>query len=130
MNDFHLRLQSFPSDTDYTNFADSGFFLRNEHIVCFCCFFTLKDWQKKTPWYEHIINSPRCVYVVRTKGKNAIQKICSKQSNYICKVCFDKDIEIFYLPCQHAVTCSECSNSLNACPVCRAPLIKKLKIYF
>lgn len=44
-----------------------------------------------------------------------------RQTN-ACLVCLDNPATIFYLPCQHMVTCRECEGRLrdNRCPLCRA----------
>lgn len=40
---------------------------------------------------------------------------------HACLVCLDNRATIFYLPCQHMVTCRECEAKLrdNRCPLCR-----------
>ena len=37
-----------------------------------------------------------------------------------CKVCFEKEIGIVFLPCGHMATCPDCAPQLTACVICRA----------
>ncbi|XP_021348804.1 baculoviral IAP repeat-containing protein 7-like [Mizuhopecten yessoensis] len=36
-----------------------------------------------------------------------------------CKVCFEEEASIVFLPCGHLVTCPLCASALRKCPVCR-----------
>ncbi|XP_067944100.1 inhibitor of apoptosis protein-like [Watersipora subatra] len=38
----------------------------------------------------------------------------------ICKVCFDNQVAVTFVPCGHLVTCVSCTAALFECPVCRA----------
>ena len=39
-----------------------------------------------------------------------------------CVVCLDREREVVLNPCRHYSLCRECSNSLDICPMCRAPI--------
>jgi hypothetical protein len=45
-----------------------------------------------------------------------------------CAICLNADKNIVLVPCGHTC-CSECSNSLSSCMVCRAKIDKKQKIF-
>ena len=36
-----------------------------------------------------------------------------------CRVCWDQDICIVFLPCGHMCTCGDCAAALKDCPICR-----------
>lgn len=42
-----------------------------------------------------------------------------------CKVCFERETNCLFSPCNHVVTCSECSAALKECPVCRKTIETK-----
>ena len=50
----------------------------------------------------------------------------------LCVVCFERQPEIEFLPCRHAVTCKACAhkivNKSNECPMCRASLTASVPI--
>ena len=37
-----------------------------------------------------------------------------------CKVCWNSDAEVVFLPCNHLVTCVDCAVSVQGCPMCRS----------
>lgn len=38
---------------------------------------------------------------------------------YQCKICFENDVQIVFLPCRHACCCVQCAFAMNKCPICR-----------
>ena len=36
-----------------------------------------------------------------------------------CKICWDDEVDVVFLPCGHFVCCNNCSFALSECPVCR-----------
>lgn len=46
-----------------------------------------------------------------------------------CNICLDKEKDILFLPCGHVVCCSQCSESVNVCPTCRADIFGIVKLY-
>ncbi|KAH0549557.1 hypothetical protein KQX54_010354 [Cotesia glomerata] len=52
-----------------------------------------------------------------------------------CSICLINERDILFLPCNHAVICVECSNTMSrntllTCPICRAPIRQKIFINF
>lgn len=45
-----------------------------------------------------------------------------------CVICMDSDRDTLLSPCNHLVTCSECSKMVTRCPYCRATVRSKTKI--
>ena len=53
-------------------------------------------------------------------------KIMKRTDTLICKICYDKTINIVFQPCSHSLSCSKCSKNLIVCPICRqVPVGKK-----
>ncbi len=50
----------------------------------------------------------------------------------LCVVCLEKQPEVGFLPCMHAVTCEACmlkiASKSNECPMCRAPLSSTFRL--
>lgn len=46
-----------------------------------------------------------------------------------CVVCLDAKTNIVFLDCAHLATCEKCADQVKACPICRKPIGKKIKVY-
>ncbi|QYC92691.1 Inhibitor of apoptosis 2 [Trabala vishnou gigantina nucleopolyhedrovirus] len=46
-----------------------------------------------------------------------------------CKICFDTERQICFLPCGHVSTCEKCSKRCSKCCICRQPVKSKIKIF-
>lgn len=44
-----------------------------------------------------------------------------------CKICFEKNLGILFLPCRHFVSCGNCSTDLKKCVICRADIKKVVR---
>lgn len=53
----------------------------------------------------------------------------SNEEKLQCRICFDRCIEIVFMPCCHANCCERCSADCDNCPLCRAVVNDKLKIF-
>lgn len=51
------------------------------------------------------------------------------QREKLCKICWDRDIGIVFIPCGHLVACKECSETLFRCPICCGGITHKVKTY-
>lgn len=47
----------------------------------------------------------------------------------LCRVCFEREINIVLLPCRHRILCSVCSDKCKKCPVCRVSVDDRLAVY-
>jgi len=56
------------------------------------------------------------------------KKPSSLQGGQTCCVCMTQTIEIIF-NCAHAATCEECAKSLSVCPICRADITSRNRIY-
>lgn len=64
----------------------------------------------------------RSLNVSLDRVKIAKAALAAGRQTSTCLVCLDNPAAIFYLPCQHMVTCRGCESKLrdNRCPLCRA----------
>ena len=46
-----------------------------------------------------------------------------------CTICLDNGRQVCFLPCKHTVTCGECAEAVDTCPVCRQPIAEKMRIF-
>ena len=47
----------------------------------------------------------------------------------LCKICLDKNSEIFFHPCGHFASCNTCAISLKNCPMCRKEIVSSFRVY-
>ncbi|KAI3416266.1 hypothetical protein GPALN_005809 [Globodera pallida] len=74
-------------------------------------------------------------------GLQKIKQLKTEESEFIlkmieklrltngCVVCFNKKIEIAFIPCWHACVCEECAEKIGICPMCRQIISHKQRIY-
>jgi len=46
-----------------------------------------------------------------------------------CTICMDRKATVAMVPCGHLCCCDKCSQGLQSCPICRAPVTKTQVIY-
>lgn len=46
-----------------------------------------------------------------------------------CVVCMDQKSDVVLLNCGHVCCCFNCSNSLTSCPICRNPVVQRVRIF-
>jgi hypothetical protein len=46
-----------------------------------------------------------------------------------CKVCFDRQIDVLFIPCRHLVCCATCAALSKTCPVCRGHVSETLRVF-
>nr|XP_043636546.1 uncharacterized protein LOC122607598 isoform X2 [Erigeron canadensis] len=47
----------------------------------------------------------------------------------LCRVCFERQLNIVLLPCRHRILCSTCSVKCKKCPICRVIIEERLPVY-
>jgi hypothetical protein len=61
--------------------VEAGFFYNGEsdHVTCFCCGIAIKDWECcSNPWEDHAAFSPKCKFLIMTRGQQFINEIQRK----------------------------------------------------
>ncbi|KAM6151149.1 E3 ubiquitin-protein ligase XIAP [Rhynchocyon petersi] len=51
------------------------------------------------------------------------------QEEKLCKICMDRNIAIVFIPCGHLVTCKQCAEAVEKCPMCYTIITFKQKIF-
>lgn len=46
-----------------------------------------------------------------------------------CKICLNQSVEMVFFPCAHVCTCGDCARASHICPICRAAIHVKTRIY-
>jgi len=76
----------------------------------------------------------------KTVLENEITKLKESSSSLICKICFEKNVEVLFKPCGHLCACKECTDRMftistqysnsrsKICPVCRKNVTSKIEV--
>lgn len=62
------------------------------------------------------------------EATNVEEQLKKLKEEKACKICWDRDVCIVFLPCGHIATCKECS-SVKTCPICCSKILERVRIY-
>jgi len=48
----------------------------------------------------------------------------------LCKICFDQQMSMVFLPCGHSLSCPSCATALSSCPLCRKEIQATVRAFF
>nr|Q96P09.2 RecName: Full=Baculoviral IAP repeat-containing protein 8; AltName: Full=Inhibitor of apoptosis-like protein 2; Short=IAP-like protein 2; Short=ILP-2; AltName: Full=Testis-specific inhibitor of apoptosis [Homo sapiens]AAK81892.1 IAP-like protein 2 [Homo sapiens] len=51
------------------------------------------------------------------------------QEEKLCKICMDRHIAVVFIPCGHLVTCKQCAEAVDRCPMCSAVIDFKQRVF-
>jgi baculoviral IAP repeat-containing protein 7/8 len=66
------------------------------------------------------------------KGSNESLAEAAKPVSHTttCKICYDAEVSQLFSPCGHVMACATCAKCIDVCPMCRAPVKQKIKVFF
>lgn len=120
--------------------ANAGFYYIGvgDQTLCFHCGGGLKDWEPNdTAWGQHLRWFPKCDFLLNTfqhlrieREKEPTLPLGPDDDRRLrCKVCFEKELGVVFLPCGHVAVCLDCSFQINKCPICRKVLVATVRAY-
>lgn len=65
------------------------------------------------------------------KGPKDTKAHCSKSVDdaRICKICYNGELGVVFLPCGHMVACVDCAPEMTICAVCRVHVAMKVRAF-
>ena len=85
--------------------------------------------REKIPIYRDRIKEViKEIPVDREIIKEVIKEVPVDRDNE-CVICFDGIKDTLITPCNHLVTCFDCCNKLEQCPICRGPIDNRIKVF-
>ncbi|GFS54966.1 e3 ubiquitin-protein ligase IAP-3 [Trichonephila clavipes] len=137
--------------------AKCGFYYTGglDVVTCYCCNGSLGNWKTSDdPLTEHEKFFPHCEYMhlIRMKLNNKakcllknqiLQETCKTlkvqevaasrntraENTIICKICMNDEMNVIFQPCSHFISCHICAEKIFDCPLCRNPVIHKMKVF-
>ncbi|XP_067903469.1 E3 ubiquitin-protein ligase XIAP-like isoform X2 [Heterodontus francisci] len=64
----------------------------------------------------------------QNKDTNVEEQLKKLKEEKCCKICWERDVCIAFVPCGHIATCKECS-AVQKCPICCSPIRDRVRIY-
>ncbi|KAI8750564.1 baculoviral IAP repeat-containing protein 7 [Biomphalaria glabrata] len=61
--------------------------------------------------------------------QDVLEEIRDIREQRLCKICMDNETCATFVPCGHLVSCMECYNKVQCCPVCKASIDSVIKTY-
>jgi hypothetical protein len=74
---------------------------------------------------DHLLEKSRNALLERIKHK-VKEEVDDKAK---CLICFDRTKAIIFVPCGHRVCCTQCSSQVKICPICRANIEIRQKVF-
>ncbi|XP_011630441.1 baculoviral IAP repeat-containing protein 3-like isoform X2 [Pogonomyrmex barbatus] len=47
----------------------------------------------------------------------------------LCKICYNRELRMLFMPCGHLLACAECAKNMKVCGVCRKPVEVTVQAY-
>ncbi|AKN80645.1 Inhibitor of apoptosis 2 [Perigonia lusca single nucleopolyhedrovirus] len=141
----HAVCKSF----NINDLASAGFYFngsRNEIVCSYCDMVIVKLLKHEHLDELHSVYSPKCIFVVTKTNKPSAPTIENGNGNdtsiypsvssvlvntdeKMCKICFENERNICFLPCRHVAVCKICAERCQACCMCRQLVKHKIEIY-
>ena len=86
--------------------------------------------EKKSKHQEELIRQEERIKarIQSTLALRLEQPRSAMQGGQICAVCMTQTVEMTF-NCGHASTCMTCSDNLDTCPICRANITSRNRLY-
>ena len=123
---------------------NSGFFcFGQKSIRCFYCSSTIFDLKPEDdPWERHIQLNPFCMNLILHKGEQSIEKYLKEKQGFDlkldiyeppekkfkeedCIICMDRAAIVRISPCNHQVSCIDCTSKLETCVYCKTKFVNQ-----
>lgn len=52
------------------------------------------------------------------------------EDSKVCKICYEEERNVCFVPCGHVVACAKCALSTDKCPMCRKTFTNAVRLYF
>eukprot|EP01065_Artemidia_motanka_P053641 TRINITY_DN9998_c1_g1_i1.p1 TRINITY_DN9998_c1_g1~~TRINITY_DN9998_c1_g1_i1.p1 ORF type:complete len:323 (+),score=83.99 TRINITY_DN9998_c1_g1_i1:160-1128(+) len=102
---------------------------------------TLYQARRRRVGYHQLAATDRQPYVVHYDDADSCHSVHTAESSIDgvygaetgaswceCVICLDEMKEVVFLPCKHMCACVGCAKRLSKCPVCREPVVDRLKV--
>ncbi|XP_063535037.1 baculoviral IAP repeat-containing protein 3-like isoform X1 [Cydia strobilella] len=154
--DWPKSMKQKPEELAEAGFYYTG---QSDKTKCFYCDGGLKDWEEDdVPWEQHARWFDRCAYVQLVKGRDYVQKVISEacvvpetipapkpepvaptkaedeksevEDSKLCKICYENERNVCFVPCGHVVACAKCALATDKCPMCRRTFTSAVRLYY
>lgn len=139
-----------PHKPDPLKLSECGLYYTGDlNIVqCYFCGVHIRYFKDSSDlWEDHKKASPKCYHLKMTKKKSSSDVVKTSDGDIdlkqqqqqtsgldkvellLCKICMTNERNVLLKPCHHVVVCSDCSDKIAECSVCRELITEKIKIF-
>ena len=65
----------------------------------------------------------------RKRARTPLEPAATQSDSMICKICYDRPIEVLLLPCKHLVCCQICGALCSTCAICGRHVSENIRMY-
>jgi hypothetical protein len=77
----------------------------------------------------HEVASNAQATALHLNPKKDVQVEDGIQMRLTCKICWDQESQLVFIPCGHVGTCLTCGSKLLKCPICRSDIRRRNRIF-
>ena len=78
---------------------------------------------------QPILNYFKNLFPFIVDNDSLIEERRQLREQRLCKICFDMEATIAFLPCGHISSCSDCAPVMRKCPLCQMYIRGTVKTY-
>ena len=64
------------------------------------------------------------------KSVSNVHEVLRVDDARMCKICYNEELGVVFLPCGHMVACVKCAPGMTTCAVCREPVTMTVRAFF
>ena len=88
---------------------------------------SLRDAIRKVKFAE--VERTDVVVELRESERARLELLAEELQDTKCVICWTNLRAVVFLPCKHRCCCEECGATPSVCPMCRAPVQDRMKVY-
>ncbi|XP_039755147.1 baculoviral IAP repeat-containing protein 3 isoform X1 [Pararge aegeria] len=94
-----------------------------------------KEYIQKVISEACVIPAPVEEKVAKAPASTSVEKTSEKEENHVedtklCKICYNEERNVCFVPCGHVVACAKCALSTDKCPMCRRTFTNAVRLYY
>lgn len=77
----------------------------------------------------HVSNHAYRLECFKCHKAKAVPEVVATAGAHECVICLEPKLEVLFEPCGHIITCTTCAPGVDMCPLCRAAIVKRTRVF-